>query len=316
MSATDDRDAAPPGLWDPDLLWAKAVLYAKRACDEPRESPWFPFFASLALEHLGRSVVSDVHPVLLADPRDEENLFYAFEAGRTSRPRSIPAHTVFSRCVRLVDGFTDEMSTWCNALAERRNEEVHTAGAPFASLDSSVWLPKLYRSFRVLCEAKRKDMAELLGDEEARVAVQLLAEADATTVGTVKEKIGRASRGLAELSEPERVDRQASPQWPLAYAQWDNVACPACQSSARVYGVLARTQAPRLEDGQLIEAEIYVRDHLVCPVCDLELNGHNELDAAGIAGSFTIESSTDPDDYYGQLYADRYSGMEEEYGND
>jgi hypothetical protein len=316
MSGTAGAEPAPPGLWDPEALWAKAVAYANRAVEEPPDSPWFPFLASLALEHLGRSVIADIHPVLLADPRDEENLFYAFGAGRKSRPRSIPAHTVFSRCVRFVTGFTEEMATSCNALAERRNEELHAAGLPFAALDTSAWLPRWYRSLKILCAARGVDLAALLGDAEAAVAARLLAEADAATIKAVKQKVRRASDAAAALTDEERADRLESFTWPAAgwRRSWESLTCPSCGAEGRAYGTLARTQAPRLENDEIIETEIYVRDSFMCGICPLELTGQMELDAADLAGSFIEQMATDPDEYYGVRYA--AEAMIEDYGND
>lgn len=314
MNAAAEPGAAPSGLWDPEALWAKAVSYAARAIGEPRDSQWFPFFSSLVLEYVGRSVLAKIHPVLLADPRNEENLFYAFGAGKTSRPISIPAHTVFSRCVRFVEPFTDEMATACNAVAERRNEELHTGGLPFDSLDSSAWLPRLYRSLRVLCDARGTSFEDLLGPEEAEIARRLIAAADEATVSAVKERLGRARAFAEGLRAEERKPRASGVEWPDVpwNRSWTGVPCPGCGEEGRVLGALAHTQVPRLEGDSVVEAEVYVRDEFMCAVCDLHLNGDLELDAAGLAGSFTRESVTDADDYYAERYAD---AMADDYGN-
>src|SRR3978361_204773 len=64
--------------WDSDLLWEKTKLFAVRARQGEQEGVLFPFWSILALELLARTVVAAVHPVLLADPKDGENLLYAF----------------------------------------------------------------------------------------------------------------------------------------------------------------------------------------------------------------------------------------------
>lgn len=75
--------------WSEDALYAKAKLFMTRAFfDVGREDALFPFWCSLGLELLGRAVVAHTHPVLLADPSEPENLFYAFGYEVTA-PKSV-----------------------------------------------------------------------------------------------------------------------------------------------------------------------------------------------------------------------------------
>ncbi len=84
-------------IWNYDDLFLKARLYMARAFKEDRDSSLFSFWASLGLELLARSTLSKVHPSLLADPTQGDNILYACGFPGKNPPKSIPAKSVFSR---------------------------------------------------------------------------------------------------------------------------------------------------------------------------------------------------------------------------
>lgn len=88
--------------WDSTLLYNKAKLYAERAHSEPVESALFALWMSLALELLARAALSRIHPVLLADPREQDNIHYVFWGGAEEHPEIDPSkstiRTLFSLC--------------------------------------------------------------------------------------------------------------------------------------------------------------------------------------------------------------------------
>ena len=64
--------------WSSDSLYSKAKLYAQRANDEPVDSALFGLWMSLSLELLARAALAQIHPALLADPKEPDNIQYAF----------------------------------------------------------------------------------------------------------------------------------------------------------------------------------------------------------------------------------------------
>src|SRR6185312_3684295 len=156
--------------WDQDVLWEKTKLYVARAASEEQEGPLFPFWSILALELLARTVLASIHPALLAHPQDGGNVLYAFGFGQPTRPRSIPAATVFRRCAVIIDDFTEGDVNGAIGLIELRNEELHSGGTPFAGLKTGVWLPDYYRLASTLLAALGKTLVDLFGEEEARAA--------------------------------------------------------------------------------------------------------------------------------------------------
>jgi hypothetical protein len=112
--------------WASEKLFAKAKLYGERAHEQRIDSPLFGMWMSLCLELLSRAALSKIHPVLLADPREEGNIHYSFGVNPKTNPRSIQAKTVFARCSIFVPDFTDQMAAQCLIIADRRNKELHT----------------------------------------------------------------------------------------------------------------------------------------------------------------------------------------------
>src|SRR5690348_11746863 len=106
--------------WASEALYNKAKVFAERAHDQPIDSALFAFWMSLTIEMLARAALAKIHPALLADPREPENIQYVFGITPKTPPKSIHAKTVFARCSVFVDGFTDRMSGHCLIMADRR----------------------------------------------------------------------------------------------------------------------------------------------------------------------------------------------------
>src|SRR5438270_3125806 len=124
-------------IWSYETLWQKAKLYARLAlAEEDRDSAKFALLSTLALEFVARSTLARVHPALLADPREPENLLYAFGYRTDKSPKSIPAKALFARCEVVVPEFTAAERTFAMTLMERRNEELHSGSAAFHGVPS------------------------------------------------------------------------------------------------------------------------------------------------------------------------------------
>jgi hypothetical protein len=64
--------------WSTESLYNKAKVFAARAHDESIESALFGFWMSLTIEVLGRAALAQIDPALLADPKEPDNIQYAF----------------------------------------------------------------------------------------------------------------------------------------------------------------------------------------------------------------------------------------------
>ena len=133
--------------WSFDALLDKAVVTAKRAFEgESRDSELFAFWATIALEFLGRAVLAKIHPSLLADPQKPDSVLYANGiVGSGPNVKSITAKTVFARCMIVVPDFIDTDFAFCMMLMNRRNEELHCGVPGFEDLRLEKWLADYYK---------------------------------------------------------------------------------------------------------------------------------------------------------------------------
>ena len=129
---------------------------------------------SLSLELLARAALAPVHPVLSADPKQQDNIHYAFGIVPQNVPKSIQAKAVLARCFVFIQGFTDKMSGHCLIMADRRNSELHSGAAAFEGIDNSKWLPATYEVAEVLLHHIDRTFADFLGDEHSQVAIEAL----------------------------------------------------------------------------------------------------------------------------------------------
>src|SRR6266849_4132516 len=94
----------------------------------------FGVSSTFVLEFLACAALARVSPVLLADPNDWNNIYYAL--GGTPKaskfiPRSVDVASVIKRLREIIPEFTPEEEGFAAQHVSRRNEELHTGGTPF-----------------------------------------------------------------------------------------------------------------------------------------------------------------------------------------
>src|ERR1700690_1061418 len=100
-----------PTTWDSKALFAKAQRYIEEMQAQPNDDWTFVLWASLALEILARAALARVSPVLLADPDNRNNIYFA--RGHTPTmpkfvPKSIGITEVFNRLSAILPNFDKE----------------------------------------------------------------------------------------------------------------------------------------------------------------------------------------------------------------
>ena len=291
--------------WASDALYNKAKLYAGRAHDERVDSALFGFWMSLALELLARAALAQIHPVLLADPQDQDNIQYAFGIIPKKVPKSIQAKTLFARCSVFIPGFTDRMSGHCLIVADRRNTELHSGAAAFEGIDNSKWLPATYEVVEVLLNHLKRDFPDLLGDH-GKVAVETLKDRRETIKKEVHEKLAAARKFYAAQDDEYKANRSATVSasidgWIKASRVRKKCACPVCGNPAVVSGEIVGRSTPRIdEDANTISREVRVLpNELKCPVCKLSLTTFQELKEADLGSIYTLREEEDPIEFFG-----------------
>lgn len=287
--------------WDKDALWSKAVLFMQRATNEDRESDVFPLWVAMGLELLARAAIARVSPLLLAEAeKDQRNILHALGFG-SGVPKSIATLQVLSLCRTLIPGFTEEEFKAASSLVARRNEELHTGAAAFATFPIQAWLPGFYRCCKVLAESLGENLETLFGVDEAKAAGGVLGEAEQNTLSSVKADIAAHAKVFLskDIQERDALTAQAEKSGQeLAHQRHHRVNCPACASVGTVQG--EDIGAQRVEHGEdcIIVRQTVLPTRFVCSACGLRLQGYQYLRAAGVADHFTRRSEFTPQEYY------------------
>jgi hypothetical protein len=317
--------------WDSTLLYNKAKLYAERAHSEPVDSALFGLWMCLGLELLARASLAHIHPVLLADPREQDNIHYAFGILPRSIPKSIPAKALFARCSVFISGFTDKMSAHCLILADRRNSELHSGAAAFEHIDNAKWLPATYEVVEVLLVHLGRDFPDFLGGH-ASVAVEALKDRHDNIKKEVQSKLSAARRAYESLSPQEKEEQNiAADQKTAAWVRETKLRlkspCPACGNAAVISGEVVGRGPVRIdEDSGSITREVRVLPNkLHCAFCNLLLASFQDLREADRGTIYTVEEHEDPMEFFGidpEEYVDvdkiirRYAEDEFGYNNE
>jgi hypothetical protein len=310
--------------WDPDAIWEKAKLFVARAEAEEQEGALFPFWSILALELLGRAVLANVHPALLADPRDPDNILYAFDLSRGGRARSVPAATVFRRCSRIIDDFTEDDVGSAIGLIELRNEELHGGGTPFDSLSTAAWLAEYYRLCQLLLCGLDCELDHLFGPEQALAAQIMIDGAAERLVSEAREEVAIARRTFEKLSESDQDSRRQAAATAVLSKQQDAwtphrmgkpIKCPACGSRAWLTGEFVRSGEPATDEDAIVQEIVKIPTRLECPACGVELDGHGRLHALGLGGLYTGELREDPISFF-DIQFDPSDYADDDYGNE
>jgi hypothetical protein len=149
------------------------------------------------------------------------------------------------------------------------------------------------------------------------LAEQMLAEATAEMREEVLKEVARCRAFAEGLDEGARAARDALPRNQIRLAaHWSRAErqCPACMSGAELIGYLVRELPPQLKDDEVIQHSLFLPIRILCNVCDLDLKEHERLMIAGVGDTFTEMWSTDPEEYFGIGFEERYDQYE--YGND
>jgi hypothetical protein len=291
--------------WSSDTLWNKGKLYLDRAFQQDRKSDLFPFFASLGLEFLARAALASVHPALLADPQDGNNILYAFGYPATRKPVSIPAKTVFSRLKFVIEDFSEDDLAVCGRLSELRNQELHTGALAFADLATGNWLAAFYRVIQKIVKRLGYNLEDVLGKDEATHAATLISKAVQDVTKDVNERVGKLKSKISVLSDTEIEARRKGNEPQFNHVRYTSGGaafkrkCPACDSAGILSATPIGATPPRLREGEILSQSIFWPTKFECNICGLKLTGYEELQIVNLGDEIVDEDSHDPVEYFG-----------------
>ena len=286
-------------MWSEEEYWSKGQLYIRRAQSTEADHGLYSFWMCLAIEFIARAALSKVSPVLNADPNQVENIYFALGLEGVGTPKTVPLHSVFVRCVRVVDGFEEPQKKFCDFLGIQRNEELHTGGLPLENLKLQDWLQSYYEVLDILCRHLEHDLDDLLGSDEAEAARELLKASEEGLQSSVKQSIAAHKRVFDDRSEEERQQLRNDALIHSTMAKSltelsDLVDCPSCSSSGLVTGRPIRRSRPYYDEERLLLLEEVngLSESFSCHACGLSLPSAPHLRWSGIEPQFTVALET------------------------
>ena len=259
--------------------------------------------AGIALELLAKSVLANINPILIADPRNEQSLLLLAQGKPRGKVlpslRTIGADTAIDRLRKLGVSF-DQFGDDLQALRMARNAIVH-AGI-FAQTDVDRAFDAWVRSMVELCRRANYKMPKIFGDSTSLVKVQLKEYASATDAlweqrrAAAKKRWRTLQNELSstdidrrfELLETEMVSANAldpSVQW---------ICCAVCGLPARLYGDLELEADFDYGDGQAYVSGVYfeyVPKELNCPTCQLNLDSRKLVERSGLLENWELDDN-------------------------
>ena len=289
MTIKQPKAAAAPHPWSHSALLLKAQRYAEAMMGHAKDDWRFALWSSLTLELLLRAALARVSPVLLADSRNWNHIYFALDnTPRVARfvPRSVPAAEVASRLEMIVDNFTPELKTFCTKHLEVRNEELHTGSGAFDAAGTE-WQATFYWTCDVLTKFLGTDLSYLFGDTEAKVAQALIKASRDQSAKVIKKTIAqkRQSWKKRKKGERETLAKQAL-VWATRH-EGHRFSCPACSSPALLNGSPSGVPVRSIADEIVTEKQYVLPSQFECVACGLKIAGLSHLTAAGLGDGFT-----------------------------
>jgi len=293
-----------PHPWSSDALLAKAQKSAE-SLQELTQDDWrFGLWSSFVLELLLRAALARVSPALLAasDKGDWQQLYFALGHPPTAKKfvaRSIGTHEVMTRLKGIYKEFTPELESACTKVLESRNEELHTGGTPFISAGTSSWLPGFYAACDTLLSLLGGKLEYLFGDDAAAARALVKASQDESAKAIKKTVAAHERSWEAVDSEEQAVLRERAAVWATRQAG-HRVPCPACGSTALVFGSPAGAPRRTISEDHITEKQDFLPAKFECVACGLKISGLSHLAAAGVGDGFTSTSVYEAAELYAQ----------------
>jgi len=305
----------------PEALYSKSQTYISKGLRAKGESDFeeYQLWASMALELLAKSSLSNIHPALVADPTHYQSLFAA--CGKEISPdiKTITAKTLFLRLSHISKEFDSRVKEFCEQLALRRNSEIHSGESPFSGMKAEAWERKYWYAVETILSMQAKELDEWLGAEDSKAPKQILQDAEAAVQMAVQTRIAHTKEDFESKhkNKKKRTELIEQSENFRAWEYWKEFnysvdgfelnECPSCKAKGILGGVLWHEEvSDEIDEYDPITEYVektYSAEEFICIVCGLHLSGTRELMATNL-----------PEEFYET--EEREREFEPDYGND
>lgn len=272
-----------------EQLCRSAARFSEAAGSRLVESRYLEFAAAAAtaVEHLAKALLCKlVDPAAIAEAKEFDSLLKLIGlehlGDRTRRPRTIAAPEALDRCRRVMPKLQTHIKE-LHALIEVRNGVLHLGSG------EDVFAHEVVRSYVWFV----KESAVLLGrpaefflgshaDAFTALGEQVLTELEKrikSRVFAARDRF-RTRYGALTPEQLTQVVQLLRPRLTVSADRDHPVTCPACTHEG-LTACAVELNLQHDEDGAWNDVVLFPV-HFVCGVCELELDGVDELQAAGV----------------------------------
>jgi hypothetical protein len=280
--------------WNYEGFWQKVKIYIGYGNRLGDNDPLLPFWYFHALELLARGALAQVHPILLADVQDENNILSAFDRPHTStKLTSISVSLVFKRCQSFIKDFTAADYHKCLEWMQLIALDVATSELIFHDLQPRQWLGDYYRISQILLDFQGKTLSEYLGFINAEKAKRTITAFEEDLISQVEAAMQKARVYYAQFTRAELAAKYSLFEDKFNAADEctrKKMRCPVCGSPGILQGEIVE-----YGNFQIIDVEPYlVRDVRVLPTqfdcvyCHFALDNYVAMDIAGMGTEYTL----------------------------
>jgi hypothetical protein len=293
-----------PSIWSKDAFICKAQRYASIMLGIGRNDWQFGFWSALLLETLARASLSNISPVLVADEKDWNNIYFALGNDPNTpkfSPKSADIAEILRRVAAIFPMFTKEMLNFSTTHIRKRNSELHSGDLPFDTLRTSEWLPMYYLTCKAILDTLEENLDVIFGEPESKLAGIL--------IDALQDEAAKAVQGVIKShkivweakSEEEREIFKKQAETLATRQTGHRVQCPSCDSPASLQGSSVGAPVRSIEDelGLIVVKQSMFPTSFECTACGLKISGYSKLQASGLGESFTSTLTFDAAEYFG-----------------
>jgi hypothetical protein len=269
----------------------------------------FLLHAATALEQLAKAVLAAVHPSLIIKAGDFDSLLHACGDERAfwglgrSRVRTITADDAIKRAGRLVPSLVT-LKDDLDVLIDVRNGVAHLGES--SQIDAEAVLVSYLKASEDLRAELDLDRVEYWGQFVDLVDTALIEHVKQARI-RVETALAAArhefERRFGALDDVTRASMLLIIEAGYKLDKYDEqlLKCPVCGTQAAVYGSVDIELDEEWDhrEGYLVDVHLagvtFTPSYLKCNACDLELDGREELDAAGVGESWKLDDWDEAD---------------------
>jgi len=144
----------------------------------------------------------------------------------------------------------------------------------------------------------KRELDDLVGDEEAEIAEKLIAAAMDAAAKAVEGEIKAYKTVWAGKSDDDRKKLAAQATAWARRQVGHRVECPACECNALVMGEPIAAPKKTIDEDEITEVQQYLPSKFECVACGLKIDGLSKLSVAGLGDAYKKTSTYDAAEYY------------------